>query len=105
MVFGQSFGRRVAFGAGAFLLADLITGLAAYSLITLGALWYFSYSWIQLQGEYAAHGLVFGSTTQLDLAWLGVLVTLPMMGVSIYLAWRAYRLPQTVYRLHDRGTH
>jgi hypothetical protein len=90
--------RRVARGVVAFLLADLITGLAAFSVITSGTLWYFCLSWIRLQGEYARAGGSFGTPGQLDLAWFGVFASLPALAASVYLAWGAYRLPRSFVR-------
>ena len=90
---------RLAFGAAAFVLADFIVGLAAFSVIALGSLWFFSLGWIRLQQEYAARSLSFGAPWQLGLAWLGLVVCLPMLLGTIYLATRAWRLPSRVYRL------
>jgi hypothetical protein len=84
---------RVAMGVGAFFLADLITGLIAFSVITLGALWYFSYSWIQLASAYQAQDRAFGTPLQLGLAWVGVLVDLPLLVAAVFFGIRAYRLP------------
>lgn len=99
MVQGSSFAERLALGVGAFLVADLITGLVAFSVITLGTLWFFSYSWIQLAGEYATVGSSFGTPMQLGLAWVGTFVNLPLIGVALYLALKAYRLPRQIYDL------
>lgn len=95
--------RRLFLGLGAFLLADLITGLAAFSAITLASLWFFSVSWVRLQAEYAARSVAFGSSEQLLLAWVGILITLPLLALVVYLAYRAYRLPVAVFR-HARHT-
>jgi hypothetical protein len=84
---------RFAMGVGAVFLADLITGLIAFSVITLGALWYFSYSWIQLAGAYQAQNRPFGTSLQLGLAWVGVLVDLPLLVAAVYYGIRAYHLP------------
>lgn len=94
MAFGHAVPLRLARGAAAFLLADLITGLAAFSVITSGALWYFCFSWIQLQGEYARAGGSFGSAWQLDLAWFGLFACLVPLVAAIYLARGAYQLPR-----------
>lgn len=93
MAFDGRTGTRAALGVGAFLVADAITGMAAYCLITLSALWYFSWSWIQLVGEFASRGRAFGTTAQLDLAWVGVFVLVPVMVAVVYLTIRAYRVP------------
>jgi uncharacterized RDD family membrane protein YckC len=85
-------------GAGAFLLADLITGLAAYSVITLGSLWLFSYMWVRIAAEASARGIPFSSPIQLDLAWLGIFVTLPLAACTVYLATKAYGVPRDVIR-------
>jgi hypothetical protein len=90
---------RLAAGAGAFFLADCIVGLAAFSAITLGALWYFSLGWIRLQAEYAAAGASFGTTLQLTLAWAGVFVCLPVLVLTVYLAVRAFQLPRKLFRV------
>jgi hypothetical protein len=89
---------RVARGVAAFVLADLITGLAAFSVITSGALWYFCYSWIRLQGEYAGIGKSFGAAWQLDLAWVGLGACLVPLLLAVYLAKGAYRLPRALIR-------
>lgn len=104
MAVGQALTHRAVFGVGAFFLADAITGLAAYSVITLASLWYFSISWIRLVGLYGAQGLPFGSAGQLVLAWAGTFVALPLAAFVIYLAVRAYRLPRDLYRLPRRIT-
>ncbi|MCI4325532.1 MAG: hypothetical protein L3K00_06605 [Thermoplasmata archaeon] len=93
MAFGHLTPMRLARGVAAFFLADLITGLAAFSVITSGALWYFCFAWIRLQGEYARAGGSFGSAFQLDLAWFGLFACLVPLGASLYLARGAYRLP------------
>ena len=104
MLSPSTVGRQVAFGAGAFLLADLITGMAAYSVITLSSLWYFSWSWVRLVGEFAAQGQTFGSPWQLQLAYVGEFGLLPIAGAVIYLAFRAYRLPVALARrIRDPG--
>jgi|GEM_PF-1821390 len=90
--------RRFALGAGAFAITDLITGMAAYSVITLGALWFFSWSWLRLAAEAGARGLTFGSSAQLQWAWVGSVATLPMIPVVIYLALQAYRIPLVLAR-------
>ncbi|HZY69468.1 MAG TPA: hypothetical protein VFF67_00620 [Thermoplasmata archaeon] len=104
MVARRSLSHRAAFGVGAFFLADVITGTAAYSVITLSSLWYFSISWIRLAALFAARGLPFGSAFQLDLAWIGTFVALPLAAFVVYLAIRAYRLPRALYRLPGRTT-
>lgn len=98
MAVSRSLGHRALFGAGAFFLADAITGMAAYCLITLSALWYFSWSWIQLAGELSARGRDFGSTLQLDLAWAGLVLILPLMALVVVLTIRAYRWPASLAR-------
>lgn len=95
---------RFAAGTGAFLLADLITGLAAYCVISAGALWVFSVSWIHLVQEYAAIGVAFGTPMQLELAWVGTFVTLPLAALAVFLAVRAYRLPRDLFRLARSAT-
>jgi hypothetical protein len=91
--FGTS---RVVRGIGAFLLADLITGLAGFTTITSAALWYFCFSWIRLTEEYAHIGVRFGSAGQLDLAWIGLFACLAPFGAGLLLAWDAYRLPRAL---------
>lgn len=88
---------RVVRGIGAFVLADVITGLAGFSVISSGALWYFCVSWIRLQGEYAQIGTAFGSPGQLALAWFGAFACLPLLGGTVWLALRAYRLPKALF--------
>jgi hypothetical protein len=96
MAFGHALPLRLARGVAAFFLADLITGLAAFCVITSGALWYFCLSWIQLQGEYARIGGSFGSPWQLDLAWFGLFACLGPLVASVYLARGAYKLPRAL---------
>jgi len=98
MTFGHPVAFRLIRGVGAFLLTDLITGLAAFSVIASGTLWYFCFSWIRLQGEYARAGGTFGSPGQLDLAWFGLFACLPPLVAAVYLAWGAYRLPRALIR-------
>jgi len=77
---------------------DFIAGFTIFSLITLGALWYFAYGWTRLTGEYAAAGLSFGTLAQFNAA-VGVMVVTPMLGVLVvYLARSAIRLPRAVWR-------
>jgi uncharacterized membrane protein len=101
MIHRSSLSTRLALGVGAFFVADLITGLVAFSVIALATLWFFSYSWIQLAGEYATAGISFGSPLQLGLAWVGAFITLPMIVVAIFLALRAHRLPKQIYHLGE----
>jgi hypothetical protein len=98
MAFAFPAARKVAFGVGAFVAADLITGMAAYSAITLGALWYFAWSWIQLSSEAASRGIAFGSAAQLEWAWFGTISALPAIPMVIYLASQAYRVPAGLAR-------
>jgi len=95
--------KRVVAGAGAFALGDLILGFAAFSSITLASLWYFSWEWIQLRGEYIAHGLTFGTVWQLDLAWFAVVAALPLLALTIFLGIRATELPRRAYRFIRGG--
>ncbi|MCI4335863.1 MAG: hypothetical protein L3K17_01510 [Thermoplasmata archaeon] len=88
---------RLARGVGAFVLADLITGLAAFSLITLGGLWFFAFTWIRMASESTPLGTELGAPWQLDIAWLGLVVALPLMIATAYLALAAYRLPRRVW--------
>ena len=90
---------HVVAGATAFALGDLILGFAAFSSITLASLWYFSWEWIQLRAEYLAHGLAFGSTWQLGLAWFAVLAAFPLLVLTVFLAVRALTLPRRVYHI------
>jgi hypothetical protein len=87
----------------AFALGDLIIGCAAFSTITLASLWYFSWEWIQLRAEYLAHGLAFGTPWQLGLAWFAVVVALPLLGVTIFLALSALAIPRRLYYLIRGG--
>ena len=96
MARARPFHLRLAFGVGGVLLADLITGLLAFSVITLGALWFFSVSWLQLAAEYGAHGRGFGSPAQLGLAWVGVVADLPLLVAAVYFGLRAYRIPRAM---------
>lgn len=89
---------RAASGAGGLLLADVILGMGAFSVITLGSLWYFCLGWIRLQAEYAALGRPFGAGWQLDLAYVGFFVTLPSVVVTVYLAIQAFDLPKRLLR-------
>jgi hypothetical protein len=90
--------RKLIAGAGALALGDLVVGLASFSSITLASLWYFSWEWIHLRGEYLAHGLSFGSNWQYGLAWFGVLSALPLLVFTIFLAVRAIELPRRFFR-------
>lgn len=94
---------RFASGAGAILLGDLIFGLGAFCTITLGSLWVFSIGWIRLSQEMAAAGLPFGSAWQLELAWVGVVTCLPMLGATVFLAVRALQLPRSWFRYFRTG--
>jgi hypothetical protein len=98
MSFATVFPRRLARGVGAFVLADLITGLAGFSVISSASLWFFCVSWIRLQGEYAQIGKVFGTSGQLALAWVGTFACLPVLAATVFLAIRAYRLPRALLR-------
>jgi hypothetical protein len=89
---------RVAYGTAAVVLGDVILGLASFSVITLASLWYFSLGWIRLVQEYGVRGVSFGSSTQLDLAWFGAVVSLPMVALTVYLAIRAFRIPRQLLR-------
>jgi hypothetical protein len=89
--------QKLARAAGAFVLTDLITGLAAFSMISLAGLWYFSFSWISIASEYAPRGVTLGSPWQLELAWIGLVITLPLFFVTAYLAYAAYGLPRMVW--------
>lgn len=93
----RGWGERLVRGIGAFVVADLITGLAAFSMITLSGLWVFAFDWIRLSGEYAPLGIHLGAAWQLDLAWVGELVCLPMIGATAYLAYEAFRLPRAIW--------
>lgn len=90
--------RRLAAGTGAVVLTDLITGMTAYSVIVLSSLWFFAWSWIRIAAEAAARGVPFGTPTDLQLAWIGLFVTLPAVPVVIFLAVQAYRLPLRLAR-------
>jgi hypothetical protein len=98
MAFAHFDRRRLARGVGAFVLADLITGLAGFSVITSATLWYFCFSWIRLTEEYARIGVTFGSSTQLDLAWVGLFALLAPLGAALCLAWDAYQMPRALIR-------
>ena len=80
MGLANAFGGRVARGLGAVVLADLITGLAAYSVISLAGLWLFSVTWIHVAALAATRGMALGTPVQLGLAWVGAFVTLPLAG-------------------------
>jgi hypothetical protein len=90
--------RKIVAGGGAFVLADLIIGMAAFSTIVLAALWYFSLGWLQLTAEFQARGMTFGSAWQLDLAWVELMVGLPLIVLTVILGVRAFSLPRSVYR-------
>jgi hypothetical protein len=98
MAFAHLGTNRLVRGVGALLLADLITGLAAFTTITSAALWYFCFSWIRLSEEYSHIGVRFGDATQLDLAWVGLFACLAPLGAALCLAWDAYRLPRALIR-------
>ncbi|MGA8664696.1 MAG: hypothetical protein WB809_06510 [Thermoplasmata archaeon] len=106
MGLANAFGGRVARGLGAFVLADLITGLAAFSVISLAGLWLFSVTWIHVVALAAARGTAFGTPVQLDLAWVGALAALPLAGGVVYVAIRAYGLPRDLLRTGgSRASH
>lgn len=96
-------GVRLAYASAAVALGDVILGMASFSVITLGSLWYFSLGWIRLVQEYGARGVGFGTTGQLELAWFGAITALPMMAITIYLAMRAFRVPRQLFRGPARG--
>ena len=98
MSFASVSPRRLVRGVGAFVLVDLITGLAGFSVITSATLWYFCLSWIRLQAEYARIGTPFGTAGQLELAWFGVFACLPVLAATVFLAIRAYRIPRALLR-------
>jgi hypothetical protein len=98
MSFGHVSSTRLAHGVVAFVLTDLITGLAAFSVISSAALWYFCFSWIRLQAEYTRAGLSFGSLGQLEMAWFGLFACLAALGATLYLAGGAYQLPRRWFR-------
>jgi hypothetical protein len=95
--------RRIASGVGAAMVGDLILGMTCFSAISVAALWYFSIGWLRLVDLYAAAGLAFGSALQWDLAWIGAVGGLPLLGGVIYLGYRAMRLPPAVYRAGRDG--
>ncbi|MGA8275670.1 MAG: hypothetical protein WB789_09280 [Thermoplasmata archaeon] len=95
--------QHVAAGAGAFAVGDLIVGFAAFSSITLASLGYFSGGWIQQRAGFVAHGLMFGSVWQLELAWFTVLAALPLIALTVFLAVRAMEMPRRVYYLIRGG--
>jgi hypothetical protein len=96
---------RLFHGTAAVMLGDLIVGMTAYCLITLGALWYFAFSWTMLHAEYGALGVPWGSGLQLGLAWIGVLAIVPCMVVVLYLAWSAIRMPAHWFHRSVVGEH
>jgi hypothetical protein len=98
-------GWRILSGAGAYFLTDLILGMTAFSVIILGILWYFSLGWIRLTMEFSQRGVVFGSSAQLLLAWVGVIVALPMLATTVLLAIRAFRLPGQVLKVGRAKAH
>src|SRR5271169_1016043 len=89
---------RAISGVSGLFLADLIFGMAAFSAITLGSLWYFCLGWIHLTAEYAAVGYSFGASWQLQLAWCGLFACLPALVGTVYLAVRAFQLPKVLLR-------
>jgi len=88
---------RIAFGAAAVVVADLIVGLAVFSTAVLAILCYFSFSWVQLAAAYAAVGGTFGTAEQARQA-AGVLAVAPaLMAIVVYLGIRAIRLPRALW--------
>jgi len=84
--------------AATFVLVDLLAGFVAFSLIVLGTLWYFAYSWTVLAGEAASAGGAFGTAAQLADA-TGLLFVLPMaIALVLYLARSAFQLPKRLWR-------
>jgi hypothetical protein len=92
------FTAKIALGAGALVLGDIVTGLAAFSSITAASLWMFSVGWIHLYGEYSVMGRSFGTPGQLDLAWFGAVAGLPLLVGVVYLGIVALRLPLGLFR-------
>jgi len=97
-------GRRLAYGAAAFFTADLITGLAAFSVISLGSLWVFCIGFLRISAEYEARGVEVAAGYQIFLAWIGVFVAIPLIAEVILLALRAFKIPRAVYRGSLRPT-
>jgi hypothetical protein len=96
---------RLASGVGGLFLLDLIIGMAGFCCISLASLWYFCLGWINLQGEYAAIGVSFGSSQQVVLAWIGSIACLPVLAVTLWLALQALLWPrQLLRRATARGT-
>jgi hypothetical protein len=94
---------RIVYGAAALFTADLITGMAAFSLITLGTLWYFCTAYLRISAQYQANGMTVSSGAQILEAWFGVVVAIPLMALTAYLAWRAYAIPRSIYRMRSPG--
>lgn len=89
---------RIAHGLLGLILADLVVGLTAFSSIVLGGLWIFSAGWIHLVAEYRSAGLTFGAPWQLDLAWVGGIICLPLIVLVVVLGFRSLQLPLGVIR-------
>jgi uncharacterized membrane protein YqhA len=94
---------RLARTVAAYALADLITGLTAFVVIVLAAVWYVCVSMIEVARSDSSLGLKVGTPQQIDLAWVGAVLCLPLIGVALYFAVRAYRLPRTVLTAGDFG--
>jgi len=89
---------RVAAGATAWALGDMIFGVAAFASISWVSLWCFSFDWITLRAEYLAHGLSFGTAWQVGLAWFGVIAAFPLLALTVILTLSAMELPRRAYR-------
>jgi hypothetical protein len=94
---------RIAHGVGALLVGDIIVGMTAFSMITLGGLWIFCVEWIRIAGEYGAVGRMFFSPWQLDMAWGGALACLPMAVAVLLLGGRSLQIPIRLYRAARQG--
>lgn len=94
--------RRLVSGAGGLVLADLVVGLTASSSIMLGGLWICSVQWLRAAFDFSAQGSVFGADWQLGLACLGAVATVPALGITLYLAREALRLPARLLRTAAR---
>ena len=90
--------RRAARWIRVTIWADLITGMAAFSVIVSTTLWWFSLSGTYLDGELTTQGRPIGTALQLYLADAAAILGLPIAGLVVFLAYEAYRIPRAAAR-------
>jgi hypothetical protein len=96
--------RRLSFGVAAFVLADLILGMAVFSVAVLGIFAFFSFEWLNLVAEFSQHGLVFGTVAQVQAAWGLLVLSLAMIPLVVYLGIQSLRVPRAVWTRASRSS-